>query len=108
VHGWKPRDDPDDPRYEVRGTQTHDHHHRRAALVRLHRNCETCCNQAVLKGKPGVVFLRVVLTIEESGRALLARLATKGFCLRAAGVYTSHVAQDFVAANSSVPGSPSA
>jgi hypothetical protein len=47
------------------------------------------------------------LTIDKSGRALLARLAAKGIRLRAAGMYTSHVVQDLVAASSSASGSPS-
>ena len=50
---------------------------------------DICCNLALLKGRPIAVFLRNVLTIDESGRALLARLASKGVRLLATGVYTS-------------------
>ena len=52
---------------------------------------EICCNQAVSKGKPTDVFLHDVLTIDESGRALLARLAAKGIRLLASGTYTSYI-----------------
>jgi hypothetical protein len=86
----------------------------RTAIIidgRLSGDCievvETCCNQAVLEGKPVDVFLRDILTIDESGRAFLARLAAKGIRLRAAGMYTSHVVQDLVAASSSASSSPS-
>ncbi|SRR5258708_1614671 len=69
---------------------------------------EICCNQAVSEGKPIDVFLHDVLAIDESGRALLTRLAAKGFRLLATGMYTSYVVQALVAAGSRASGSPSA
>ena len=58
---------------------------------------ETCCNQAVLEGKPVDLYLQDVLIVDESGRALLTRLASRGVRLLAAGVYTSYFVQDLVA-----------
>ena len=52
---------------------------------------ETCATQAIATRKPTHLFLRDVSTIDESGRALLARLAAKGVRLRAAGVYCSYI-----------------
>ena len=52
---------------------------------------ETCATQAMAQQRPTHLFLRDVSTIDESGRALLARLATKGVRLRAAGVYSSYI-----------------
>jgi hypothetical protein len=69
---------------------------------------EICCNQAVSEGKPFDVFWHDVLTIDESGRARLTRLAAKGIRLLATGMYTSYVVRDHVAAGSRASGSPSA
>ena len=66
---------------------------------------EICCNQAVSAGEPIDVFLHDVLTIDESGRALLTRLAAKGVRLLATGIYTSHVVRNLVAASSRALGS---
>ena len=52
---------------------------------------ETCATQAIAQRRPTHLFLRDVSTIDESGRALLARLATKGVRLRAEGVYCSSI-----------------
>jgi ABC-type transporter Mla MlaB component len=52
---------------------------------------ETCATQAIAQRRPTQLFLRDVSTIDESGRALLARLAAKGVRLRDAGVYCSYV-----------------
>jgi hypothetical protein len=62
---------------------------------------EICCKQAISEGRPIDVFLHDVLIIDESGRALLTRLANQGVRLLAAGVYTSYVVRDLVAAGSS-------
>jgi hypothetical protein len=59
---------------------------------------EVCCLQAESEGKPIDVFLNDVSTIDESGRALLTRLAAKGIRLVATGMYTSYVVRDLVAA----------
>ena len=52
---------------------------------------ETLCNEAIGNGKPVQLYLRDVSTIDESGRALLGRLSTKGISLKADGLYTSYV-----------------
>ena len=52
---------------------------------------ETLCNEAIGNGKPVQLFLRDVSVIDESGRALLGRLSTKGISLKAAGLYSSYV-----------------
>ena len=52
---------------------------------------ETFCDEAVGNGKPVQLYLRDVSTIDESGRALLGRLSTKGISLKAAGLYSSYV-----------------
>jgi ABC-type transporter Mla MlaB component len=52
---------------------------------------ETFATQAIAQRRPTQLFLRDVSAVDESGRALLARLATKGVRLRAAGVYCSHI-----------------
>ena len=69
---------------------------------------ETCCNQAVLEGKPVDFFIQDVLAIDESGRALLSRLVAKGIRLLATGLYTSYVVRTLVAGGSRASGSPSA
>ena len=69
---------------------------------------EICCNQAVSKGKPVDVFLHDVLTIDESGRALLARLAAQGIRLLATGIYTSYTARSLMPVGIRGPVSPSA
>jgi hypothetical protein len=60
---------------------------------------EICCNQAVPKGKPIDVFLHDVLTIGESGRALLTRLAAKGVRLLATGPHLLYRASPHVRRN---------
>ena len=52
---------------------------------------ETCAMQTLAQRKPTQLFLRDVSTIDESGRALLARLAAKGIRLQGAGVYCSYI-----------------
>ena len=52
---------------------------------------DTSVNQAIVHGRPVHLFLRDVSSIDESGRALLGRLAMKGVQLSAAGVYNSYI-----------------
>ena len=52
---------------------------------------ETCCNQAISKGKPVLLVLRDVSVIGEDGRELLRRLAAEGIGLRASGIYNSYI-----------------
>ena len=50
---------------------------------------ETCCAQALLKGKPVHLFLRDVSSIDEPGRGLLYRLAGKGIGIKT-GAHDRH------------------
>jgi hypothetical protein len=59
---------------------------------------EISCSQALSEGSPVDVFLHDVVTIDRSGVALLNRLAEKGMRLLAAGVYTSDIVRDILAA----------
>ena len=52
---------------------------------------ETSCDEAMADGKPVDLFLREVITVDESGRTLLCRLAAKGVRLLANGVYASYL-----------------
>lgn len=52
---------------------------------------EACCDDAMSKGKPVLLFLRDVSAVDRAGRALLCRLAAKGIGLLAHGVYTSYL-----------------
>ena len=52
---------------------------------------ELCSQQAASQRKPVHLFLRDVSHIDESGRALLSRLAAKGVQLSASGVYCSYI-----------------
>ena len=54
---------------------------------------ETCANQAIAQRRRIRLFLRDVSSIDESGRALLARLAAQGVRLGAAGVYCSYIVE---------------
>lgn len=51
---------------------------------------ETCCEQAIKDGK-AVHLVLDVTTIDESGRALLRRLAAKGVRMFAKGIYHSYL-----------------
>jgi hypothetical protein len=51
---------------------------------------ETCCEQAIRDGK-AVHLVLDVTTIDESGRALLRRLAAKGVRMFAEGIYHSYL-----------------
>jgi hypothetical protein len=68
---------------------------------------EICCNQALSKGKPIDVLLHDVLTIDESGLALLTRLAAEGIRLLATGIYTSYIVRALMSVGIPRPVSPS-
>ncbi|HUO32656.1 MAG TPA: STAS domain-containing protein [Bryobacteraceae bacterium] len=68
---------------------------------------ETCCNQHLSAGKPLYLYLRDVAMIDQSGRALLKRLAEKGVAVLASGVYTSYVVRALGLPEPAVPGSQS-
>jgi len=62
---------------------------------------ETCCDHEMAHGKPVDLFLRDVINVDDSGRALLSRLAAKGVRLLANGVYASYLVEN---ANRTVSG----
>jgi hypothetical protein len=55
---------------------------------------ETCCIEAILKGKPVRLYLRDVSTIDERGRSLLRKLVEKGVGLKASGIYSSYIVDE--------------
>ena len=59
---------------------------------------ETCCIQAISKGKPVRLYLRDVSTIDERGRVLLRQLAQKGVGLKACGIYSSYIVDEIQSA----------
>ncbi len=52
---------------------------------------EVCCAQALSAGSRVDLFLRDVSAVDQSGQALLSRLASKGVRLLATGLYTSYL-----------------
>ena len=52
---------------------------------------ERCCEEALKDGKPVDLSLRDITGIDEAGEALLRRLAARGVCLFANGVYVSYL-----------------
>src|SRR6478672_8640328 len=55
---------------------------------------ETCCIEAISKGKPVRLYLRDVSTIDEGGRALLRKLFEKGVGLKASALYSSYIVDE--------------
>lgn len=52
---------------------------------------ERCCEEALKDGKPVDLSLRDITGVDEDGEALLRRLAARGVCLFANGVYVSYL-----------------
>jgi hypothetical protein len=52
---------------------------------------ERCCEEALKNGKPVDLILRDVTGVDEAGQALLRRLAARGVCLFANGLYVSYL-----------------
>ena len=52
---------------------------------------ERCCDEALKDGKPVDLSLRDITAIDKAGEALLRRLAARGVCLFANGVYVSYL-----------------
>ena len=52
---------------------------------------ERCCEEALKDGKPVDLSLRDVTGVDEAGEALLRRLAARGVCLFANGLYVSYL-----------------
>jgi hypothetical protein len=59
---------------------------------------QTCCIQALSKGKPVRLHLRDVSTIDERGRTMLRHLAAEGIDLTANGIYSSYIVGDIQSA----------
>ena len=60
---------------------------------------ETCCKQAISKGKPVRLYLRDVSSIDERGWTLLRELARTGVGLKARGIYSSYVVDEIQSAH---------
>ena len=59
---------------------------------------ETCCIDALSKGKPVRLHLRDVSAIDERGRTMLRHLAAEGVDLTANGIYSSYIVGDIQSA----------
>jgi hypothetical protein len=55
---------------------------------------ERCCEEALKDGNPVDLRLRDITGVDEAGKALLRRLAARGVCLSANGVYVSYLLDD--------------
>jgi len=58
---------------------------------------QTCCVQALSKGKPVRLYLRDVSAIDERGRSMLRHLSAEGVDLTANGIYSSYIVDDIQA-----------
>ena len=59
---------------------------------------QTCCFDALSKGKPVRLHLRDVSAIDERGRTMLRHLAAEGVDLTANGIYSSYIVGDIQSA----------
>jgi hypothetical protein len=59
---------------------------------------QTCCIQALSKGKPVRLHLRDVSAIDEQGRSMLRHLAAEGIDLMANGIYSSYIVDEIQSA----------
>ena len=59
---------------------------------------QTCCSEALSKGKPVRLHLRDVSAIDERGRTMLRHLAAEGVGLTANGIYSSYIVGDIQSA----------
>jgi len=64
---------------------------------------ERCCEEALRDGKPVDLILRDITRVDEAGQTLLWRLAARGVCLFANGVYVSYLL-DNIRGNGSADG----
>jgi len=62
---------------------------------------QTCCIQALSKGKPVRLHLREVCAIDERGHTMLRHLATEGVDMTANGIYSSYIVDDIQSEGSS-------
>jgi hypothetical protein len=59
---------------------------------------QTCCIEALSKGKPVRLHLRDVSAIDERGRTMLRYMAAEGVYLTANGIYSSYLVGDIQSA----------
>jgi len=59
---------------------------------------QTCCMEALSKGKPVRLHLRDVSAIDERGRTMLRYMAAQGVYLTANGIYSSYIVGDIQSA----------
>ena len=59
---------------------------------------QTCCIDALSKGKPVRLHLRDVSAIDERGRTMLRYMAAEGVNLTANGIYSSYIVGDIQSA----------
>jgi ABC-type transporter Mla MlaB component len=59
---------------------------------------QSCCIQALAKGKPVRLHLRDVSAIDECGRTMLRHLAVEGVDLTANGIYSSYIVDEIQSA----------
>ncbi len=59
---------------------------------------QTCCIEALSKGKPVRLHLRDVSAIDERGRTMLRYMAAEGVNLSANGIYSSYIVGDIQSA----------
>ena len=55
---------------------------------------EECCEEALRDGNPVDLILRDITRVDEAGRALLRRLAARGVCLFANGLYVPYLLEN--------------
>jgi hypothetical protein len=59
---------------------------------------QTCCSQALSKGKSVRLYLRHVSAIDDRARTMLRHLAAEGVDLKANGIYSSYIVDDIQSA----------
>jgi hypothetical protein len=59
---------------------------------------QTCCIEALSRGKPVRLHLRDVSAIDERGRTMLRYMAAQGVYLTANGIYSSYIVGDIQSA----------
>jgi hypothetical protein len=60
---------------------------------------QTCCVQALSKGKLVKLHLRDVSAIDQRGRAMLRHLAEEGVDVKANGIYSSYIVNEIQSAS---------
>ena len=63
---------------------------------------QSCCIEALTKGRPVRLHLRDVSAIDERGRTMLRHLAAEGVDLTANGIYSSYIVDEIQSAGLSM------